>query len=64
MVTTTNITKGNQTSNPILDKNNVETGIWLPEGRRIYVDKDKIKYLDRHSTTGLAYRASQLLLKI
>ena len=64
MLTAVTITKGNQNSNPILDKNNIETGLWLPEDRRIYVDKDRIKYLDRHSTTGLAYKASQLLLKI
>ena len=47
---------------PVFDKNNVENGIWLPEHLRIYVDK--YRYLHKYSSIGLAYKASQTLLKI
>ena len=48
--------------NKVPDKNNIETGFWLPEDRRCYVDKYRILYVDKHSLIGMAIKNRHVLL--
>ena len=44
------------------DKNNIETGKYLPEALRYYVDK--VRYVHKHSAFASALKASKIILKI
>lgn len=44
----------------VLDANNIETGLWLPEDYRYYVDE--YRYVNKYSTLGLALKASRTIL--
>lgn len=48
--------------NRVRDKNNVETGLWLPEDRRCYIDKYRILYVDKHGFIGMVIRNQHVLL--
>lgn len=49
-------------SNIVYDTNNIETGLWLPEDYKYYVDEHR--YVNKYSTLGLALKASRTILNI
>lgn len=44
-----------------LDSNNIESGLWLPENLRYYINKRK--YVHKHGMFAQALRASIVILK-
>ena len=46
------------------DKNNIETGLWLEESLRYYVDNSCTRYVHKYGMIGQALKASCTILNI
>ena len=46
------------------DKNNIETGLWLEESLRYYVDNKRVQYIHKHGMIGQALKASCTILNV